>query len=326
MNGPIGVGVLGATSWIYRDGLGPAFDAVEGVSVVHEASGSPGGDRVRRGRQSDDYAAVLADDDVDLVYIPFPNHLHEEWVLRAAAAGRHVLCEKPLGITAASAQRMADACAAAGVELVEAYMSPYHPRSAALRAFVADGGIGRVVHGSARMTGTMAADNHRWRVDAGGGALLDVGIYCLEPILTAMGWDGSSDDVDVVASSTFGGDGVDASTTAMLSWPDGRTLTIFVSFGAADQQQLTLVGTAGTVEVSARHATPDRRDHGFVVRAMDGTERVEETGTGGCYEGLVTHVRDVLRGEVALARPPSRSVDLAVLVDRIAAAAGHRRA
>lgn len=324
----IGVGVLGATSWIYTAALARAFAAVDGVEVVHEASrGAVPVDAdpaTRRPRISADYGAVLEDPAVHLVYNPLPNHLHEEWTLAAAAAGKHVLCEKPLAIDATAAARIADGCDRAGVHVLEAYMSPFHPRTAALQAFVADGGIGPVHHGEARMCGVMAEDNHRWRVEAGGGALLDVGIYCLEPILTAMGWDGAPPE-RISASSRLGGDGVDTDTSAWIRLADGRTAHVFVSFAAADQQHLRLSGSTGTLEVDVRHATPDRRDSGFAVRRLDGSVEAVPTGTGDCYEGLVAHARDVLRGVAEPLRPPSRSIAIARVIDAIAVAAGHPR-
>jgi xylose dehydrogenase (NAD/NADP) len=324
--GAIGVGVLGATSRVYTAVIADAVVATPGLVLVHEASRSlpPDPAAASGPRRSDAYEQVLADPDVDLVYVPLPNHLHEPWVLRAAAAGKHVLCEKPLGVDAASAARMADACAAAGVVLAEAYMSPFHPRSAAVQAAVEAGVIGPVQHGEARMSGVLPRGDHRWGVAAGGGALLDVGIYCLEPVLQAMGWQGE-DPVAVAAASAEGGDGVDATTSAWVELAGGRTLHLWVSFAAPDQQRLALTGPAGAIEVPVRHATPDRRDDGYDLRHLDGRLERVRTGTGSCYEGLVAHVRDVIRGEAALVRPPSRSIATARLVDRIAAAAGHPR-
>ena len=88
------------------------------------------------------YDALLADPDVEAVYIPLPNHLHREWTIRAAAAGKHVLCEKPLALTAAEAEEMVDACAAAGVLLMEAFMYRLHPMWRRVRDLV-DGGADR---------------------------------------------------------------------------------------------------------------------------------------------------------------------------------------
>ena len=130
------------------------------------------------------YASLVEDPEVEAVYVPLPNSLHREWVERAAAAGKHVLCEKPLAPTAADARAMADACAAAGVALLEAYMTPFHPRARAVEALVASGRLGALRFGRAVFTGVLdRPDDHRWRPEMGGGALLDVGIYCVAPLL-----------------------------------------------------------------------------------------------------------------------------------------------
>lgn len=84
-------------------------------------------DRLGIERAHGSYEALLADPDVDAVYIPLPNHLHAEWTLAAARAGKHILCEKPLAMTAADAERMVEGCAAAGVVLMEAFMYRLHP-------------------------------------------------------------------------------------------------------------------------------------------------------------------------------------------------------
>ncbi|MEE8600055.1 Gfo/Idh/MocA family protein [Euzebya tangerina] len=316
-------GVLGATSMVYRAVVADAIQATAGTAVVHEASSSAASPCVTGARLSRSYEAVLADPEVDVVYLPLPNHLHEEWVVLAAQAGKHVLCEKPLAMDARAAARMAAACADAGVVLLEAYMSPFHPRSVALQQAVARGDIGRVVNGEARMSGVLPTDNHRWHVANGGGALLDVGIYCLEPILDAIEWDGSP-AASVAASSVIRGD-VDETTAALLTFADGRTASLWVSFAAPDQQRLQLTGTAGAIEVDVRHATPDRRDSGYRRRALDGTVEVVPTGTGNCYEGMIAHVRDVISGAREPLRGPSRSVAVARLLDQIAVAAAHPR-
>jgi xylose dehydrogenase (NAD/NADP) len=316
------IGVVGATARIHELALRPAMEAVEGVRLVHE--GSRGGgleprDGVRRSEGPDAYERVVADDDVDLVYVPLPNHLHEEWVLAAAAAGRHVLCEKPLSTDAASAQRMADACDEAGVVLVEAYMTPYHPRTAAVLDAVRAGALGgplREAH--ARMSGTLPRDDHRFSVANGGGALLDIGIYCLEPMLAAAGWDGSLPR-HVTAHARRAGDGIDEATTALLELGDGTTCSFHVDFAAPDQQRLQLTGEAAAIVVDV-HATPDRSHSGYVRRETDGTEHEVPTATGDCYEGMLAHVRDVVWGRAALQRPPARSVALARVLDAIAAA------
>ena len=319
-------GVVGATSMVHRLAWRDAILATDGVALVHEASRTPGELPELPGvRRSADYDAVLADDDVDVVYIPLPNHLHEEWVLACAAAGKHVVCEKPLAVDRASAQRMADGCAAAGVTLLEAYMTPFHPRSAAVLEAVAAGALGGPLrHGEARFDGVLEEDNHRWSAANGGGALLDLGIYCLEPMLMAMGWDGEEEPTAIAASARrvgAPGDEVDEALAALLTWADGTTMAFHVDFAGPDRQRLELLGPAAGIEVPERHATPGPDDTGYRRRTRDGTVTDVATPGADVYAGLVAHVRDVLVDGAPPLRPVSRSVALAGLLDLVMAAA-----
>ncbi len=319
-------GVIGATSMVHRLAWRDAILATDGVDLVHEASRTPTDlpalDGVTR---SDDYRAVLDDPTVDVVYVPLPNHLHEEWVVACAEAGKHVVCEKPLAIDAASAQRMADACADAGVVLLEAYMSPFHARNRAVLDAVADGALGGPLrHGEARFDGFLDQENHRWSAANGGGALLDLGIYCLEPMLMAMGWDGEEQPTDVAATARWvgsPGDEVDRALAALLTWADGTTMAFHVDFAGPERQRLELLGPDAAIEVPERHATPDRDDDGYLVRARDGVVTQVGTDGGHAYEGLVAHVRDVLVDGATPLRPAARSVALAGLLDRVRDAA-----
>ena len=133
------------------------------------------------------YDDLLADPEVDAVYVPLPNGLHAEWVCRAADAGKHVLCEKPLACSADEARRMVAAFEQRGLLLVEAYMTPFHPRSTRVRGRAALGAAGRAALRPHRL--------HRRRcpsrtTTAGGpssaaASLLDLGVYCLAPLLVA---------------------------------------------------------------------------------------------------------------------------------------------
>src|SRR3989475_12428700 len=128
------------------------------------------GGRFGAARFHSSYAALLDDPEVEAVYVPLPNSLHREWVERAAAAGKHVLCEKPLAPTPADAEAMAAACAAAGVTLLEAYMTPFHPRAMAIETLVASGRLGALRFARAAFTGVLdRRDDHRWRPEMGGG-------------------------------------------------------------------------------------------------------------------------------------------------------------
>ena len=123
------------------------------------------------------YGIVLDDPEIDAVYIPLPNELHRPWVLAAADAGKHILCEKPLGLDAREARIMVEHCRNRGVMLMEAFMWRHQPRTIQLRKMVAEGVIGAVR--LIRSSFSFPIEPDDWRLDRarGGGALWDVGCY-----------------------------------------------------------------------------------------------------------------------------------------------------
>jgi xylose dehydrogenase (NAD/NADP) len=318
---PLGWGVIGATSQVAQKAVLPAIVASPGARLVavasaHAADG--GGGRFGAKRAYRAYAALLDDPEVEAVYIPLPNSLHREWVQRAAAAGKHVLCEKPLAPCAADAKTMATACAAAGVTLLEAYMTPFHPRARAIDALVASGRLGTLRFARVAFTGVLdRPDDHRWRPEMGGGSLLDVGIYCVAPLLAAAG----RPPARVEAAASLTRSGVDASFSGWLDWGDGFTATIECSFDAPERQSLEIIGTAGAVSVDRAH-TPGLEDVAITVRHRDG--RVEEMVVGGAdpYREMIEHFQAVVRGMAEPRRSCADSVALLTVLDRLRGAAG----
>jgi predicted dehydrogenase len=193
------------------------------------------------------YADLLADPEVDAVYIALPNHLHREWAERAAAAGKHVLCEKPLALDAAEAVAMAAAAERAGVQLMEAIMYRFHPRMVRLHELVASGALGEVRAIYAAFSFTLVAtDTYRRYREMGGGALLDVGSYCVN----AARWFGGGEPVEVQAMAEYDPDtGVERALSGLLRFPSGATALVRCGFDAAEQQLLEIAGTAGVIQV-----------------------------------------------------------------------------
>ena len=186
----IGFGVIGARSMVATRAVMPAIDASESARLVAVSSlGGPVPEpwaHLGAGLYED----VIDHPEVEVVYIPLPNGMHAHWVERALDAGKHVLCEKPLTANVAEAQRLADHAERAGLLLAEAWMTPFDARWRAAIDMVAAGDIGAPLDVDASFTFTIgpeAADNYRWSLDLGGGALLDVGIYCLGPIVELWG-------------------------------------------------------------------------------------------------------------------------------------------
>jgi predicted dehydrogenase len=215
----------------------------------------------------DGYQAVLDDPDVDAVYIPLPNELHKPWVLAAAAAGKHVLCEKPLARGAEEARVMATECRARGVVLMEAFMWRHQPRTAALRRLVADGAIGELRLVRSSFSFPIAAGD--WRLDParGGGALWDIGCY---GVSTARLFAAAEPEL-VRSLARFGPSGVDLSLTAALRFPGGVLGLIDCSFEQPFRCIYELVGTRGSIGVPDAYLPPAQP-----VARVRGTDRDQD--------------------------------------------------
>ena len=176
------------------------------------------------------YEAVIEDSDVDAVYVPLVNSLHREWTLRAVAAGKHVLCEKPLAMNAAEAEEMGAAAARAGVHLMEAFMYRFHPRP---QGFIETLRDPMFVAASFGFSFDEPA-NYRMKKELGGGALLDVGCYTVSVARWILG------EPDGVAGWARGGD-VDMTVSALLHFPGGASAAVWASFESPEEQELTVI-------------------------------------------------------------------------------------
>lgn len=192
------------------------------------------------------YDALLQARGLDAIYIPLPNSLHAEWAIRAMAAGRHVLCEKPLATSLEDAQRMVDASRRHGVALLEAYPYWFQPQTGALLQLVHERAIGEVrwMQASAGFTLRDAPSNIRLRPDLGGGALLDMGSYPLSLVQLIMGRAPSR----VQADASWSASGVDLSAMATLHYADGRRAQIACAMDVGYLRRAVIAGTAGTIE------------------------------------------------------------------------------
>jgi len=213
------------------------------------------------------YEALLADPDVDAVYVPLPNHLHAEWTIAAARAGKHVLCEKPLAMTAADAERMIEACRAEGVTLMEAFMYRLHPSWVAVRELVAAGRIGRLT----AVTSWFSYYNDdpaniRNIREFGGGALFDIGCYSVNLSRMLFGSEPGRVEASIVRDPASG---VDVLTSGLLEFAGG-VATFTCSTRAEPDQQVHVYGTAGRISVGIPfNIPPDRPTHVYVTAGGD---------------------------------------------------------
>ena len=212
------------------------------------------------------YEAMLDDPEIDAVYIGLPNGMHEEWAVRCALAGKHVLCEKSLTLTLASARRMAAAFSQRGLRLVDAFMYRHHPRWSLVRDLLDDGAIGKPIMvrvGFCYRLGDLR--DHRWSATLGGGALWDLTCYGVnvarfvtraEPVRVAAFADSRTPE------------GVDASTQASLELSNGVLASVTGSMRGGTDNSVIIDGDQGTIEV-ARAFLP-RWDPTFVVLRRPG--------------------------------------------------------
>jgi predicted dehydrogenase len=215
----------------------PALQAARGSRLVAIASRDParatamaerhGVERVHPG-----YAELLADVEVDAVYLPLANHLHREWTLRALAAGKHVLCEKPLALDRIEGEVMAAAAAASGRLLMEAVMYRFHPR---VRELVASLESAPIRHLYASFGFLISSpENYRLQAHLGGGALLDTGCYVADVARWLLG---EPERVEAIMHRQ----GVDMSCAAVLGFPGGSQASLYCSFESAEHQELVVV-------------------------------------------------------------------------------------
>lgn len=236
--------------------LAMASRSLEKSRAVAESVGIP--------RAYGSYEELLADPDIDAVYIPLPNHLHREWVIRAAEAGKHVLCEKPIALTSAEAEEMLAACRKAGVHLAEAFMYRHHPQMAELREVIRRGEIGelRLIRGAFTYNDAADTGNIRFKSAWGGGSLYDVGCYPLSA--ARFLYEAEPEAVTVHALFSPEHDGVDMMASGLAEFAGGRSLIFDCGMWAHNRQLLEVLGTEGRIEVpvpfNARY-----EDAGFTV-------------------------------------------------------------
>jgi predicted dehydrogenase len=209
------------------------------------------------------YEALLDDPELDAVYIPLPNHLHAPWAIAAARAGKHVLCEKPLAMTSDQARQMIAAARESGVVLMEAFMYRLHPSWIAVRELVASGRIGRLVAVQSWFSYfNDDAGNIRNIREAGGGALYDIGCYCINLSRTLFRSEPTR-VVGALARDPVGG--TDTLVSALLEFEEGIA-TFAASTRAEDDQRVHVYGTKGRISIGIPfNIPPDRPTQVFLT-------------------------------------------------------------
>ncbi len=188
------------------------------------------------------YDEMLASPEIDAVYIPLPNHLHAEWSIKAATAGKHILCEKPLALTVSDVNRMTDAARANGVVLMEAFMYRTHPIIAKLKSLIAEGLIGKVKIVRAKFSFTLSDDNNvRLKKEMGGGSLWDVGCY---PVSFAQAISESA-PAEVMGWQRLNHNGVEVGFSGQMRYESGIIAQIDSGFDIPFRIGAEIVGDKG---------------------------------------------------------------------------------
>lgn len=195
----------------------------------------------------DEYERCL--EEVDAVYIALPNSMHAEYTVRAAQAGVHVLCEKPMAVTADECERMIAACRDARVKLMVAYRLHFEALNLEAVELARSGRLGDLRYFNSSFSMRLRPGNIRAKRELGGGSLYDIGVYCINAARYLF----RAEPTEVMAMSVHSGAGtlreVDESTGAMLRFDGGRLATFVTSFNAADVAAYRIVGTKGYVRV-----------------------------------------------------------------------------
>jgi D-xylose 1-dehydrogenase (NADP+, D-xylono-1,5-lactone-forming) len=192
------------------------------------------------------YEALLADPDVEAVYIPLPNSMHVDWTLRALQAGKHVLCEKPMDRRPGQVARAFDLAERSGLVLSEAFMWRHNPQTARLRALLDEGAIGDLRLVRACFSFMLAADvDVRLDPALDGGALMDVGCYCVSGARFVAGGEPQSVAAEVVTGPT----GVDTRLTGLLRFDGDRLAIVDCGFDVTSRGELEVVGAEGRILV-----------------------------------------------------------------------------
>ena len=241
-------GILGASKFA-REFMGPALTLAPGGRITALATSARAKADPFRAfapdlRVHDSFEALLADPEVDAVYIPLPNGLHVEWSLKAMQAGKHVLCEKPMAMQAGDFDRLVAARDAAGVLAAEAFMIVHHPQWLRARQLLAEGAVGRLW----RIDGAFSFNNRdpgniRNRADLGGGGLRDIGVYVMGGARFATGLEATA-----VQARIQWEDGVDVYAAIGAKFGDADYVS-FTSIRMHPRQEITFHGDAGVLRL-----------------------------------------------------------------------------
>jgi xylose dehydrogenase (NAD/NADP) len=298
-----------------------ATDRIEVVAVASRNRAKADAYAAEHGipRAHGSYEALLEDPVADAIYISLPNGMHHEWTMRALAAGKHVLCEKPYTRRPEEAEEAFDAADATGLVLMEAFMYRHHPQTKTVARLVREGAVGRLLAIKATFSFALTdLTNVRAMPDLDGGALMDVGCYCVSGSRLVAG-----EPVSVLAEQVVGKTGVDMALYGTLRFPGDVVAQLEASFLAPQRQALEIVGDQGVLRVHA----PWRVDWGgdVVLETESGSEIVT-IEDGNSYTLELENLADAIEGRAPALLGREDAVGQARVIDALYRSAATGRA
>jgi predicted dehydrogenase len=319
---PLRIGCLGAAK-IAPAALTKPAAANDGVVCAAVAARDPQraltfADKHKIPKVHQNYQELVDDHDLDAVYIPLPNGLHGQWTLKALAAGKHVLCEKPFTANADEAEQVAEAAAASGLVVMEAFHWRYHPMAARMLEVIGSGELGDVVRIEAALCFPLPLfKDIRWQLPLAGGALMDAGCYPVHMVRTMAG----AEPKVVQAEAKLRSPGVDRRMEAEFAFPDGRTGAILTSMWSSTLLRMRVVvrGTKATMRVF--NPTAPHMYNRLTVSGAAG-RRHERVPGGPTYNYQLEAFRAAVQEGAPTLTPPPESVANMRVIDDIYRAAG----
>ena len=306
-------GFLGA-GFVASRGLAPAVHASRGANLYAVASrDEKRSATLEPKRVHATYNDLLADERVDAVYISLSNSQHLEWVTKSLEAGKHVLCEKPLGLNASETESMFACASRNNQHLVEAVWGRWHPRFSRMIEVVANGTLGNIEHIETAFTFTSEmTDNYRLNPLMGGGALLDVGCY------QAHAWvaltNGATDLQISDVTRTVGPTGIDLTTDVSVRINKSITARAVSSFALPSQQQFIVQGSHGKMQTAVGESFTTWNE----ACSLQINDVVEEFAVANAFVEMVENVSNVISGKEGWIVPSADSIRVAHILDSIA--------
>jgi predicted dehydrogenase len=322
---PVRWGVLGvagiAVSKVIPGIQRSALSRVEAIASRSASRAEEAAARLSIPRWHGSYQDLLDDTAIEAVYIPLPNHLHAEWAMKAAAAGKHVLCEKPLAMSSAEAKEMVQVAEDAGVRLMEAFMYRLHPLWVEVRRLLAEEAIGDLHAVQVFFSYfNVNPDDIRNIARFGGGALMDIGCYAVNAIRMLFGNEPTRVTGAIKRDLGFG---TDVMTSALLEFGE-RQATLTCSTQLETDQRVHIHGTTGRILVEIPFNIPSDRATRILV-ASGGEPPVapdivvHEVAAADQYEVQADAFSRSLREGTAVPTPPTDAIANLEVMERIVA-------